>query len=300
MDWPRAQRILIGAFLLLNAFLTYQLWGQPWEYGGRLLVSTQEQVREIQDQLSRSGIRLKVEIPRRVRPRAFLDVTRVMPDPIELERQFLGRESVKERVDPKTGWLTMVGTRGELVIEPAGVIHYRPTAGQGTPLTREALSASDLSAARSAAEQFIASHGGMPSDARLDGITLDKERKLVVVNYFQDYQGTLFFGSYLTVGLAARRPGEPLQVESYDRLWVEFAGLNRDPKPLLPATSALLRAAGHLESAGYKEAVVTGITLGYYSRPYDADHWVAAPVWRIRLEDGQILLINAITGELES
>jgi hypothetical protein len=50
---------------------------------------------------------------------------------------------------------------------------------------------------------------------------------------------------------------------------------------------------------GALETGIIDFSLGYYSQEYDAERWEIPPVWRIRLDNGEVYYINAFTGNLE-
>ena len=61
---------------------------------------------------------------------------------------------------------------------------------------------------------------------------------------------------------------------------------------------ALLRFLERYEGSETGESIVD-FSLGYYTREYDAQRWEIPPVWRIRLNNGEIYYINAFTGNPE-
>jgi|HigsolmetaGSP12D_1036236.scaffolds.fasta_scaffold00150_31 regulatory protein YycI of two-component signal transduction system YycFG len=63
---------------------------------------------------------------------------------------------------------------------------------------------------------------------------------------------------------------------------------------VLPAA----RAVAHLiENDLPKGAVVKEIRLGYHGQFFDSETQVSAPSWRVLLEDGEVIYVNAISGE---
>lgn len=316
MDWPRAQRILIVAFLLVNAFFAYQIWGNPGQAGMALFRTTPDQVRLAREELERAGLAVNVEIPRHIPPAGALLIGRepaaegewvkvFFPRQQPVRRQLVwnGRPAAEYRSDT-----------GALWIDQAGVIAFRvehdqeepppvpSTAGAGAG----SMPRSDPAAVRTA-EDFLVRHGGLPPDARFDRVESGLKPGQVVVVYYQDVAGRPHFGGRLAVHLRElSRPGSNsarYAVTGMERAWFRVYGTAGEVKPVLPATSALLGLAGHIggqnQGPVLRHAALGGLQFGYYSRPYNAERWEAPPIWRATLTDGRTYYINAWTGELE-
>jgi regulatory protein YycI of two-component signal transduction system YycFG len=68
-------------------------------------------------------------------------------------------------------------------------------------------------------------------------------------------------------------------------------------RKVLPAAQAV---ANLIEKYLPKGAVVKDIRLGYHGQIFDAETQVAAPTWRVLLEDGEVYYIHAISGEVSA
>lgn len=309
MDWTRAKNILIIAFLGVNLLLGYRLWAGPGTPHASLYGVTAQEVREVSVQLRERGIVLAADIPRRARPLPLLSVDNPHVEPVQLAARFLGPGA--EVVSQGDAWVAMDG-RDAVVVYPGGEVFYRrlPASGSAPEATTApgpgasgpvsagpgasgpvSEGAKELDAARAVqvARDFWSQRGGLPSGMDLDYHTPAGPGRYLVVFTCQT-AGLPFFGSraIATVG--------PDGVQEAYAAWPVPDKPSGNPRPILPATEALIRVAPFLTDKG---AVVVQVKEGYYSPVYDARKWEAVPVWRVRLGSGSLLYVNAYTGELE-
>lgn len=315
MDWPRAKNILIIAFLGVNLLLGYRLWAGPVTAGGSPFRVTAREVREVTAQLRERGVVVTADIPRRAQPMPLLTVRNPATDPAMLVHRFLGAGAEVHSRD--NVW---VGVRdGEAVaVYLGGEVFYRrlpapPGSPSGPPAvgggpgdsgstampggTASGGSVPDASGPEVAtparavqvAREFWAQHGGLPAGLEPDyQVPTDTGRYLVV---FTCRSGAEWFFASRAMALVGRDGVE----EAY-AAWPTPDRPSGNPRPVLPATEALLRVAPLLAEKG---AVVVEVQQGFYSPVYDAREWEAVPVWRVRLASGKVLYVNAYTGEVE-
>lgn len=278
MDWPRAKNILIIAFLGVNLLLGYRLWSGPGGPNSSLYRVTAQEVREVAAQLRDRGITLVGEVPRWARPLPFLTVENPETDARELVSRFLGPGAVLAYEGE-----VVVARRGQefLRVSPTGELRYRREL-PGSPLPPLPRQAVEV------AKEFWRERSGLPG-MELDYQTPAGTCQLVV--FTQKVQGLPFFGSRAV----ALVDGRGVQ-EAY-AAWPRPLKPSGAPRPILPATEALLRAAPLLVRG--QGAVVVGVEAGYFSLMYDARQWEAVPVWRLRLGNGDLVYVNAYTGEVE-
>lgn len=317
MDWPKAEKTLIGLFACLNLFLAWGLWGDSAAGAGRWFLRNPEKIRAIEEQFSRSDIRLASPLPPSPGMVQFLRVGRPVFAESEVVRAFFPQPPAAGPLPQRgesSGTRYVDGT-GELVVTTRGSIVYTAEPAAGGPATGEnpagLLSAEYEEEARGAAEQFLAGLGWLSPDAKYDGALSGPEPGGITLRYYQETGGRAFFGSRMKLALAPAPmpasakvgPGGPVsgrfRIVSLERTWMVPQGFGSERRSLIPAYSALLGLAGHLESLGQRGLAVAAVTFGYFSPPYDSDNWEAAPVWRIRAEDGRDYFVNALTGELE-
>lgn len=296
MNWPMAKRVLIAAFLFLDIFLAYRSWGEPVQYEGQFLVATEEQIREAQEQLARAGITLATQIPRKTEPMAFLEVKRRDISEEQVVRAFFGDERPLRRREKEPAGATVFSMpKAELTFADNGTVTYHRLTPPPAPGPETRPGTMEASGARQAAEAFITTHGGFPPDARFDYVARSPDEDSFEVHYHREFQGKPFFGGHLVAVVAADG------LRSLEMTWLEPIGYNGEKKAVIPPTEALLRLAGYLRSKGAKEpknVVFEAIAAGYFTRAWDAERWEAAPVWRVRLADGEVYYVSAYTGEL--
>lgn len=149
------------------------------------------------------------------------------------------------------------------------------------------------------AEEWAFAWGGLPDGADEAIVAYDPVTGLGTVAWRPAIGGWPLYGSQLRVTLVPMPDGE-FAVGHWERRWFRALGPVGEPRPAVPAQTALLRLAGHLESIGAPGGTITGVTLGYYTGEYQADAWEVPPVWRLDLADRRFFYVNALTGELES
>lgn len=176
-----------------------------------------------------------------------------------------------------------------LVLGPgeSGTVRYPDQGGQGPRPVKL-----DEETARRIAEAFLARNGGLPADARYDHVLLDPSGERAIVTYVQEYQGYPIYGTRLAISLSGS------EVRTVDRFWVTPAGYRGGSRAVIPPTDALQRVA-LLEGRSTDKRVIESLTIGYYTRAYDAAQWEAVPVWRIRLSNGRSYQFNGYTGAPE-
>lgn len=294
MRWARAKAYLIAAFILLDAFLGYQLWAQrQQQVSSAPLTLPRYQRQELQEQLDRANVVVDTEIPAVPEPMEWLAVSRPNEPVANLASRFFPAETPDVRhVDSDAGARTyLLGQHSELTIYDTGRLEFRRygvTPSPGQPQANE-------TQARDAAVSFLQTYGGLPPEAVSDPVWFDAAAGIYHVTWHQVYQGRANYGAHLEVQLT--RGGEPFLVQS---VWPQPTGLEGPKKALLPASDAVLRLAGSLARQHSDERVhIVAISLGYYSQAYDSDRWAEPPVWRIQLGDNTVYHVNAYTGQLE-
>ena len=113
-----------------------------------------------------------------------------------------------------------------------------------------------------------------------------------VINFRQEYEGLPLFAGYLQILM---RGVTPAALYFYR---LEPVGLAEQIREIIPPSTALLRFTETYREKNEKAGIIE-FSLGFYSQEYDAERWEIPPVWRIRLDNGEIYYINAFTGILE-
>ncbi|MCR4430327.1 MAG: two-component system regulatory protein YycI [Tepidanaerobacteraceae bacterium] len=282
MDWRRAVIILIISFIALNVILAANLWlkERPVEE----FVLTPDQQREIEAQLSEKGIRLEAKIPSCGVPQAFLELGYNKVDAEKVVENFLGKGA-----NPSTeliqGGRSYATESKQLIIMDNGIITYFNRSGDSASkgLSREE--------AESKALEFMRSHGGLPKEAVLNSVTYDDKTESFLIEFVRKYDGFFVANSYIDILVS------PSGVKNYYQSWLNIYGYKGKKRAVISPLTAILRMAS--EKNNDESMVITGVEQGFYSKFYDAERWQAAPVWKIKLESGDVYYVNAYTGELE-
>ncbi len=281
MDLTRAKTALILAFLVLNMYLGYQLWYSSDHYISPLTVTTGE-VEQILAQVEEYNYDLIVPLPRQSFTMSLLSVQAKDLDEEGLVDSLFPEEPPLKHVQ---GQETIYSLNDKTLIFPGrGRAVYRKQ-----PLAEpESRDAQDL---QHRGEEFLQGKGLLPDDAVFGGIYPGAGGMKRVV-FYQSYEGISLYTSFIDLQF------QEDQVMGFDLYWLEpleFSGENRH---VLPATQALLRFLEVVGPAPSSEEIVD-LSLGYFSRDYDAQKWDVVPVWRIASRSGSVVYINAFSGEEE-
>lgn len=281
MDWRKAAIILISSFIVLNIILAVNLWVN--ERPAEEFVLTQDQQQEIEDQLSKKGIKLEAKIPEKGLPQAFLELGYKKADQQKILDNFLGK-GAKPRTEQIQGGKSYTMDSRQLIIMDNGIITYFDKQDKAFPgLSRQQ--------AETEAVEFMESHGGLPQEAVLNSITYDEKTGSYLIEYVRKYDGFFVANSYIDILVS------PSGVKNYYQSWLNIYGYRGKKKAVISPFTAIMRMAS--EKKNTDSMVITGIEQGFYSKFYDADRWQAAPVWKISLKSGDVYYVNAYTGELE-
>lgn len=281
MDLTRAKSVLILAFLLLNSYLGYQVWHKSELFLSYLYVTTEE-VEQVLSQLADNQYQVSATLPRQVQAMSLLSVR---AQEIE-EEAFLAALFTSPPLPLRQeteGAIKYTHPEGTLLFPGRGRVDFRrpepvEPAGEDSEVQR-------------LGEEFLKDKGLMPGDARFDALYPSPGEGSVGV-FTQQYQGFSLYTSYINLYFA----GDHLT--GFDYFWLEPLEFSAESRYVLPVTQALLRFL-EIQGPARKPEEITAITLGYFSREYDAQKWDMAPVWRIVTGTGQITYINAFSGEEE-
>ncbi len=296
MDLSRAKTVLIAAFFLLNVFLFYYIWQE--EAGSMFAFGQQAELSQLEAALETANLEMAVTLPR-----GGIRIGHLVVEPWEIEHkaavtpvwEALG---IQLETDPEN--LTKERFWSEL--EEERVIISRYSEGNYKLLIREqgviSLSSSlhelpGEEAARDeieeAAEALVAAIPYL-GDFELDYV--QKGQEWLVFNYRQLYQGFPLYAGYLQVFMQGMQPA------GFYLYRLNPQGFAEQEREIIPPSTALLRfLEGY--ARGSREKTIIDFSLGYYSQEYDAERWEIPPVWRIRLNNGEVYYINAFTGQLE-
>lgn len=323
MNWPKARLWLIITFLCLDVLLAGVLLsdtGLPYRW-------QRPTSRALTGQLARYGLELQAVLPAAPPRLALQRLERVSVPDWLLPQIYPDGVPVPQATRTATGGTELVYRSEEAVtiMEPGGrvTVYYvaimpQPEAagasGMSGALARGRTGAADARAAAGSvalsheqltgallrtAEAWVHDWGGLPDGADEATVAFDPDTGLGHVAWRPAISGLPLYGSQLRLTIVASEAAE-FAVGQWERRWFRALGPSGEPRPAVPAQTALLRLAGHLESIGEPGGTITGVSLGYYTGEYQADAWEVPPVWRLDLADGRYYYVNALTGELES
>lgn len=284
MNLGRAKTILIYAFLGLNLFLCYHLFGAEARKPAWTAISASE-LRHVEEALEEKGYMLEAKIDRSIRRSAFLMVTPSR----EMER--LLREHFRAAADP------VPGPAGEMFFEGEGAVIKISHGGAievnflpGIDLLESGVSAGERELA-AAFERFLQDSEIVLRTACFDFMTQSGDS--AVLHYVQTFEGRTIYSSYLKAALVNNT------LVSLDIYWLDPGVPHQEREmEVIPVTEALLRLIEVLGPSPQSRRIIKA-DLGYYSREYDAEEWELPPVWRFVFDNGEACFINAFTGNLE-
>lgn len=295
MDWAKARAFLLAAFTVVNLILAYSIWGPTALFP--YLNETQGQAMEVFRETlfnRRLVLPANVALPRTPGPMRFL---RVEPSPtpdlmewaVEISDVMASSgvhddialiENLRPAVDPRTQAF-------EIIPQALGPAAHDVKLDSREHVVR-------------IAEDYLRTMALYPAGAYLSGVTENKDKGTVTVEYVPLFDGHPVYSGYVRVEVSVHG------VEKVTRLWVVPREYSAAPaKQVRPAREALLRLAGRLTNTQLR--TVTDIQLGYYAgrtlpltKSDDVHGWDTVPVWRITLDGGETYFINAFNGEWES
>jgi len=294
MDLSRAKTVLICTFLILNIFLLYQILLN--ERGGNTgLFGRKEEMSRLEAALQEAGLSLEVPLPK-----GGVRLAHMIVEPWHFQLQEIvvpllealpGEKKALEELNnsgfyPSSSENSLsayhIGEYQLLVAKEGRVTLKR--LGWGKSVDSFSLEESEQ-----VARQII---NKVPF---LNNLIYDYSQKYTnetVINFRQEYEGFPLYAGYLQILM---RGVTPAALYFYR---LEPVGLAEQIREIIPPSTALLRFTETYREKNEKAGIIE-FSLGFYSQEYDAERWEIPPVWRIRLDNGEIYYINAFTGILE-
>ncbi len=289
MEWTRAKSVLIICFLLGNLILGYQLLSHPGANatGGEVLWAQEAGTAEtLRANLAEMNVDVQADIPDSA-PRMYaVSVSHDKPEIESLKGALFHDDEV---LDPVLVGGRVGGYRSEraaMVVGGTGSLRFQIT--EDVP-ERDM----DRSEALSVAKSFLDDARLRPAGMQFDYVQRSAKGKYTVF-YCQHYQDTPVFGG----GIALRVEGG--EVREYQRLWYRIHGYAGRLRPVMTAVQAMsenVNRIGMIADTADASAIVD-IQLGYYAGMQQEGSWNAEPAWRIRLDDGTAIFINAFSGAM--
>lgn len=296
VDWARARAYLLTAFLVVNLILAYSIWGPTATLPSLTEVPQGETLEQFRETLANRKlvVPISLSLPRTPAPMRFLRVeSPPTPDFLQWAFEISAITVLNQAHD-----VTALAESLHPTIDPqTKAVDYFPRAVG--PAARE-VRLEEREQVVSFAEEYLRLMALLPADARYTGVTENRNKGTVTVEYCPLFDGIPVYSGYVRVEVS------PRGIEKVSRFWVEPRTYTEaTAKQVRPAREALLRLAGRLASARVR--TVTEIQLGYYAgrtlslaQSDDVHGWDTVPVWRITLDGGETYYINAFNGEWES
>lgn len=284
MNLSRAKTILIGAFLGLNLFLCYHLFGAEVQKLARVAVTARE-LRFVEEHISGNGYLLEAKVDRTVRKSSFLTVSPSSLMHEELRRHFTPAAAL----EAGPGEVRLYrGEKARLRIFPNGLARVDFTPEIPVPFGTAGAGDRELA---SAVQHYLQSSGMTISPVSLE--YLERSGENLRLHYVQVISGAPLYGGYLNVFL------EKGCISAIELYWLEpETRFQEREMEVIPATEALLRLVEVLGPSPHPRRIIR-IDLGFYSCEYDAEKWEVPPVWHFLFDDGTGYFVNAFTGNLE-
>lgn len=284
MNISRAKTILIYAFLGLNIFLCFYLFGDLFNKPLQMRVS-RKQWHQIEEQLGENGYLVAAGVDRAARKSAFLTVSPSEDPERAIRRRF---EMVPESTVGPEGALHFRGKGARLKVFPEGLLRLELTPGK--PLSKGDAAVNERAMA-AVVERYLKENKLVPAEIRYDHMTASGSK--TVLHYRQTVGGASLFSGYLD----AIMENNTLVVLEIYLLEPETRARGREME-IIPAARALLRLVEILGPSPSPKQIIR-VDPGFYSRHYDAEKWEVPPVWRFLFDNGDSYFINAFTGNLE-
>jgi len=281
MDWKRAIWILVVSFFVLNIVLVANLFIKTMP--GESFKLEEDQQKALKTYLESRGIKFETQLPDKGVAVPFLEVGRESSDQEKLVEMFFS-EGV-ERVEKIEGGEKFISGRRQLILMESGSVIFED--GEATEEVPEL----NGERALQIAEKFVKDHGGLPEHAKLNYVRYEPKTGGYVVEYVGNYRGFFVANSYIR--LLVTRSG----VVRFERNFLKPIGFEGKRRQVIPPLTAVMKVDAERKSNS--PTVVKKVEQGFYSQFYNAERWLAAPVWKVELESGEIYYVNAYTGELE-
>jgi len=295
VDLSKAKTVLIVTFLFLNIFLVSQILLDEGR-GSLASFGRNEEISRLETALQEAGISLDITLPRGglriahliVEPWRFqlediiYELWSVLEkDETELPPIYEEYDSVNE--DENLRIVTYLFGEYTLVERKEGSLNLK-TKEEGSLLQN--INTEDL---QNSAQKFLNELSFM------DNLIYDYtqvSQKGPILNYRQEYEDFPLYAGYLQLYMHESNPA------GFYLYRLDPIGFAEQKREIIPPSTALVRFLEAYSKSSYKTSIIE-FTLGYYSQEYDAERWEIPPVWRIRLNNGEVYYVNAFTGNLE-
>jgi regulatory protein YycI of two-component signal transduction system YycFG len=269
MDWSKAKNILIIAFIVTNVFLVITIERNLFQEPS-IPLPIDKTIEGIIHVMEEKDIHIKIDIPRTMTPMSVLEVEYETYEDDEISSLTHKRKDTDN------------GPMGQFEVVNGKVLVYTAEGGSkiGSRIDREK--------AQGRAETFLTYYGFMKNDVAHWRTDFDGETYQVV--FKQRYKGTFLEDSYMKIEVT-----ELGVIEYFERVWLKPIKMGDSKNEIMPSTKALLKAIEKLNETKRPKTIID-ISVGYR---FDPPNWqnarsgTAFPVWRIVLDEGKTIFIDA-------
>ncbi|MGO1712501.1 MAG: hypothetical protein ACTH0B_03200 [Senegalia sp. (in: firmicutes)] len=278
MDWSKAKRIMIFAFLVVNISL--------------LLIMTSKNIRakdyitskeDVIERLEKINVDFKTEIPEKTPNIELLEVEYEEYDTInkklDIANEFLSSSDLLQiaNIDNEKDSIIFEDDKEKFeILKGKKIIYEDKTRNNNSPMEFDP---------EKVASDFLKEKGFENSDHKMT--KLKKNNDIVELNYTKLHINTILEKSYMKVIIKNGK------VISFERLWLNVIEEKENNIELRPATDSLLKL---LSVEGIRDKTIDKIELCYYFDSNDADIFDfselkagdAVPVWKVQFTDGTI------------
>ncbi|MDO9534041.1 MAG: two-component system regulatory protein YycI [Bacillota bacterium] len=295
MDLSKAKTLLIVTFLFLNIFLVSQILLDEGR-GNLASFGRNEEMSRLETALQEAGISLDVSLPRGGLRIAHLIVEpwRFQPEDIIYELWSV-LEKDETEVPPIYEEYDSIANDENLRIVTYLFGDYTLVERKEGSLNLRALEEGSLLQTNSIEELQNSAQKFLNDFSFLNNFIYDYaqiSQKGPILNYRQEYEEFPLYAGYLQLYMHELNPA------GFYLYRLDPIGFAEQKREIIPPSTALVRFLETYNKSNFKTSIIE-FSLGYYSQEYDAERWEIPPVWRIRLNNGEVYYVNAFTGNLE-
>lgn len=278
MDWSKAKKIMIFAFVVVNVALLLTMLSK--DIRAKEYITTKEDVIE---RLNKINVDLKTEIPEKTPDIELLEVEYEEYDTInkklDIASEFFSASNLLEivKIDDEKNSITFENDKEKFeILKDKKIFYEDKTRDNNSPMKFDP---------EEVAADFLEEKSFKKSDYKLT--ESKKNNDIIELNYTKEYKNTIVEKSYMKITIKNGR------VIKFERLWLNTIEEKENNIKLRPATDSLLKL---LSVEGIKDKTIEDIVLCYYFDPNDTDVFDfgelkagdAVPAWKVKFTDGTI------------
>ncbi|WP_160197019.1 two-component system regulatory protein YycI [Senegalia massiliensis] len=278
MDWSKAKKIMIIAFIVVNVALLSTIIGN--DIRSRDYITTEQDVKE---RLKKINVDIKTDIPKSTPNIQMLEVEYQSYDKInsklDIARKFINSSNLLElaKIDERKNSIIFESEHERFkILKDRKIVYEYKSYERSAPVKYDY---------HEVASNFLEDKGFKTSDYKLT--KLEKNNDIVNLTYTKEYQDTMVEKSYMKFTIRNAR------VIKFERLWLNTIKEKENNIKLRPATDSLLKL---LSVEGIRNKTIKNIVACYYFDPNNTDVFEfdefksgdAFPAWKVEFTDGII------------